>query len=729
MNTTTTRSSARLLKKYQAAAQITSTTQNKKRPAPTPSINATSKPSSQKRRKVNHDEAEGLTIPKVSLTPRPDARVRGRRGQLKHMTEMPMDVLYEIFQSLEPIDLLHLSWANKSLHSIIMGESARYLWEDAFQALYSSEHAPPSCPSDLNLAQYTKLLFDKRCMECNSPHGSHVVWPHRLRVCGNCLEGDLFTVLTAPHRYWQTIPMMRTFVHGRYQTYVLASEFSEVRAKTDSLSSDTTEWKEYLRQRGEWMTARRQDEWKFAQWQREQKRDRKTELEEVRIKRRNEIVVRLGDLGWKEELDHLNNHQLWTLPGVRIAKPLTDKAWEALCPELIDHLEAVKVLRLEREKQTRIVRRCESLSKKISAWAKQQSRYDTMPKTLDVALGEPFNSYILSGSDSEPTFITDSDKFGKALGHFAEEWNESRNQFLASLLPKSVRGAGKASAKGKGRADISTKALELATTFFQCSSCVEPISYPRVLAHECLRQPCTSGNRRDSDPETLQALSITYFPRPWMCDCEDLTFDQEASEIARAIVQVCGENPDELTAERMDEMDCRLECTRCSEPKKGRWVMKWRMAVLHELEKHCSPSDEFPLASPRRGKKRVKQPADDRRWCLVTDADDLTWVRSREEGNAGAKPYITCKQCRNNVASNLQNMQMHWNNFHCYPEGENGHTFYHQIPGIVAPEKFPIPEENELRAMFESPLDHSIKSTHVNVRIPIRKQAEDVKME
>lgn len=34
----------------------------------------------------------------------------------------------------------------------------------AFETLYASPHAPPPCPSDLNLAQYTKLLFDKRCM-------------------------------------------------------------------------------------------------------------------------------------------------------------------------------------------------------------------------------------------------------------------------------------------------------------------------------------------------------------------------------------------------------------------------------------------------------------------------------------------------------------------------------------------------------------------------------------
>jgi hypothetical protein len=46
------------------------------------------------------------------------------------MTEMPLDVLFEIFGCLEPIDLLNLSWANKSLNDLIMGKAGRFLWED-----------------------------------------------------------------------------------------------------------------------------------------------------------------------------------------------------------------------------------------------------------------------------------------------------------------------------------------------------------------------------------------------------------------------------------------------------------------------------------------------------------------------------------------------------------------------------------------------------------------------
>jgi hypothetical protein len=46
------------------------------------------------------------------------------------MIEMPIDTLYEIFRLLDPLDLLYLSWASKSLRGIVMNKSARYIWEE-----------------------------------------------------------------------------------------------------------------------------------------------------------------------------------------------------------------------------------------------------------------------------------------------------------------------------------------------------------------------------------------------------------------------------------------------------------------------------------------------------------------------------------------------------------------------------------------------------------------------
>lgn len=138
MTTPTYRSSARLRDKrltVPSPQTTTSTGQARSRRGKGPTatqLNQASTPtsgsSSRKRQKIHHEMAE-YSDPKTSAMSRPDGRVRGKRGQLKLMTEMPMDVLYEIFASLEPIDLLHMSWASKTLNAIIMSKSARFLWE------------------------------------------------------------------------------------------------------------------------------------------------------------------------------------------------------------------------------------------------------------------------------------------------------------------------------------------------------------------------------------------------------------------------------------------------------------------------------------------------------------------------------------------------------------------------------------------------------------------------
>jgi len=58
------------------------------------------------------------------------SRVRGRRGHLKLMTEMPLDILLEIFSYLQPMDLLHLARATKALRAILMQRSgAASVWK------------------------------------------------------------------------------------------------------------------------------------------------------------------------------------------------------------------------------------------------------------------------------------------------------------------------------------------------------------------------------------------------------------------------------------------------------------------------------------------------------------------------------------------------------------------------------------------------------------------------
>jgi F-box domain len=70
-------------------------------------------------------------------------RIKGKKkGRLVFMTEMPIDILFEIFAQLEPVDLLHLSRASKDLRNILITSNANFLWKLVY--VYVSIFSVPS---------------------------------------------------------------------------------------------------------------------------------------------------------------------------------------------------------------------------------------------------------------------------------------------------------------------------------------------------------------------------------------------------------------------------------------------------------------------------------------------------------------------------------------------------------------------------------------------------------
>jgi len=108
------RKSSRILSRVEAAASI----QDSEKPVV----------QLRKKQKVPHNSGENETQNKVQDKTN-YKRVKGKRGHLKMITEMPMDILLEIFCQLEPVDLLHLSRASKSLRGILVANNIEYIWK------------------------------------------------------------------------------------------------------------------------------------------------------------------------------------------------------------------------------------------------------------------------------------------------------------------------------------------------------------------------------------------------------------------------------------------------------------------------------------------------------------------------------------------------------------------------------------------------------------------------
>ena len=131
------------------------------------------------------DEDENAEVPEASTSKarseqkavaKPFSVRITKKGKLGMITEMPLDVLYEvspssslqglilcfrrqIFSFLAPRDLVRMSWTNKEFRRVLTSRSTRNIWR---AALDSVDGLPP-CPAHMNEIEYSTVLFHVAC--------------------------------------------------------------------------------------------------------------------------------------------------------------------------------------------------------------------------------------------------------------------------------------------------------------------------------------------------------------------------------------------------------------------------------------------------------------------------------------------------------------------------------------------------------------------------------------
>ena len=123
-----TRSSARL---QQKGAEASKKTSSKKSTSSKPTATKAKVTNTRKKQKVQGSNNDASKSKAAASKPNPAwSKVRGKRGQLQMVVEMPFDILLEIFKYLLPADLLSLTFANKALRGLLLDRTvALPLWK------------------------------------------------------------------------------------------------------------------------------------------------------------------------------------------------------------------------------------------------------------------------------------------------------------------------------------------------------------------------------------------------------------------------------------------------------------------------------------------------------------------------------------------------------------------------------------------------------------------------
>ncbi|KAI9068286.1 hypothetical protein FKP32DRAFT_1642714 [Trametes sanguinea] len=511
---------------------------------------------------------------------------------LKHLSRgpiesMPWDVLIEILQLSHPADLISLARTTKSLRAFLMSRKSIHLWKTARQRVSLSI---PDCPSELSEPQYAVLLFTSECTLCGEPGIIKAAWELLARYCRSCAVRDLLTDTDIHEFMWYNIGYRRTFLLHAYHEY--AERYSRVQYTEfqHSWQACTTHAEQQELVEGE--IAKYQQRIRIVRtlepWALPEEQERRTKLEQVRSKRFEDVLKRLREAGWGEELDKLTAMRMRRLrehEDVYKTVPLSEHAWAEIREAVNKHMESLRTCRLKEEWRPFVDSRLQWLQEIFMAHnlsvGGHGERTDLLAEFSDIALFPQLRTLLEAPMTDGITKETLEKTCEGALPALQKEWIREQEPYFLGLVKQEPRVSSLSDAS----------MLSLAIVTFKCKKCrAVNMRWPYVLAHAC-------GH---SDPEyyvqyardarenlTYRAILASFCAQRQLRLPHILAYDFEVQLATRAseeIIRACGFNPLRTSYAELRDCKVRIYCTICAVPSIGyAEAFDWENAAHHSM--------------------------------------------------------------------------------------------------------------------------------------------------
>ncbi|KAK0184629.1 hypothetical protein F5146DRAFT_938432 [Armillaria mellea] len=86
-----------------------------------------------------------------------------QRAKLSMLPTLPLDILFEIFGHLHPLDLLHLTRTTKDFRRVQFVQSPTRSSMTVWKSSLANIPGLPPCPEDMSHLAWTSLVFDHFC--------------------------------------------------------------------------------------------------------------------------------------------------------------------------------------------------------------------------------------------------------------------------------------------------------------------------------------------------------------------------------------------------------------------------------------------------------------------------------------------------------------------------------------------------------------------------------------
>ncbi|KAL6305279.1 hypothetical protein BKA93DRAFT_779142 [Sparassis latifolia] len=526
----------------------------------------------------------------------------GSKRSLSKLLDMPLDVLFEIFGHLDPLDVLHLARSNKAIRNVLMRRSSITIWKEA----RSHIEGLPDCPADLSEPQYADLVFDPHCHFCLTARVLNVLWRNRVRCCKQCLKAN-FMDMAAMYRCFYgfvseyKMPQPWAMISCdpyRNKHYYLNSRVMELQERYEEIVPDLEKFKEFEQERVKAVKKLEKDADILSSWHTEQSYLRSQELDDLRYKRRQGIIMKLIQMNLGAEIEVMDDDMIEVFlnhPAVKQPKELTDRIWNNIKGPILEIVYHAQAIRIAKTRCIRVIPHIPFLDTRYADFAKSRPHTEYLPRIADFCMMPEIRA-ILGDATVVIQTARKLDDLRPRFPELSERWRQECSRQLLPLLPDA--------AKQNQVNDEDMSPLQLATTFFKCSSCFDTVGYPRILAHECMRYCTMNGDGGLDLSHTIHAdlkntVQLVYDEQPWHLSAGSIEYNQGACDTVAAVVRACGEDPATITASEMDEMDHRFVCANRKCLRNGVvHVVTWRTAEQHDKIYHPVDHTGWQLLDP-----------------------------------------------------------------------------------------------------------------------------------
>ncbi|KAM5535209.1 hypothetical protein V8D89_011145 [Ganoderma adspersum] len=495
--------------------------------------------------------------------------LRGRRGGLRNMPHMPLDILVEVFSFMHPRDLLSLARTTRDFHTFLFGRSSAPFWKVARKNV----DGLPDCPQYLSEPAYANLMFFAHCHNCLRSNIQNILFEFSARYCRDCqrylfMEGDeinydldqIVVELGFPDDYLTAVTITRDstdktyFLRHEYENFWDACQRANDNAELASVIADQVAHVAMIHE-----TCGQLYAWREAQMQ-----DRAQELDRLREERLAATANYLSEEGWADEINRMGEEELNLLadkPYARKPAKLTRRGWMSVREDAHAFMEDVHFCRLQRERHQLLFDRFSTLAAILDdlkpehpEGAKRVPEDDMQPQFADYALLHEIQKEL---DDSGDALVS-----AERLSRVWEDEDSVVNQWKRTIQDKLIT---KLSAVLTLPDDVDDP-LNLAIASFTCGGCRRfvPLRYPALLTHACLRRERFLSWNDDLYEATVEEFASAIDSQPAL-SVDKIIVDPETIRRLTAIIETLSLDPLHASQDDLNRCGRRMYCayTKC----------------------------------------------------------------------------------------------------------------------------------------------------------------------